>query len=181
MKTLEEFRILFSSLKDGENRFNYKLNHSFFEAFKYTEIISCNIQVDLFLIKTTFLLDLKFDLKGSYVTNCDKCLGDLEVLLKSSFRQLIKFVEEEENIEEDILFIDNTAYDINISSFIFEDCLLNFPKKQIHKDEECDIESMEILNKYLLIESNDDDLQNDEISDPRWEKLKELKKVNNKK
>jgi len=179
MEALKEYRILFSSLKDGENRFNYKLDQSFFEAFEYTEIISCNIQIELFLIKTTSLLDLKFELKGSYFTNCDKCLGKLEILLASNFRQLVKFVEEEEINDENILFIENTAYDINISSFIFEDCLLNFPKKQLHNEGNCDKESMEILNQYLLIESKNEDLQNDEISDPRWKKLKDLKKKEN--
>ena len=72
METLEDFKILFSSLKDGENRFDYSLDHSFFEAFDFTEIISCDIATELILIKTTLLLDLKFELKGSYSTNCDK-------------------------------------------------------------------------------------------------------------
>jgi uncharacterized metal-binding protein YceD (DUF177 family) len=180
METLEEFKLLFSSLKDGENRFKYKLDQSFFEAFEYNEIISCNIQVELFLIKTTSLLDLKFELNGSYFTKCDKCLDKLEVLLNTNFRQLIKFIEEEVTNDEDILFIENNAYDINIAPFIFGDCLLNFPKKQIHQEGECDKESMEILNQYLLIESSDEELKNDEISDPRWEKLIALKKINNK-
>ena len=176
METLEDFKILFSSLKDGENRFDYRLNHSFFEAFDFTEIISCDIATELILIKTTLLLDLKFELKGSYSTNCDKCLGKLEVLLNSIFRLIVKFVDQEEVKDEDVLFIERTAYDINVSLFIFEDCLLNFPKKQIHKAGECDKESIQILNQYLLIESKDEELKNSDILDPRWEKLKDLKK-----
>jgi len=181
METLEEFKILFSSLKDGENRFNYKLDLKFFEAFDFNELNNCEIDVQLILLKTTLLMDLKFELKGSYFVNCDKCLGKLELLMSSNFRQLIKFVEEEKQLEnEEVLFIERTAYDINVSPFIFEDCILNFPKKQIHDEGKCDQKNMDILNEYLLIEVENDELDNNESTDPRWEKLKALKKNNNK-
>ena len=183
MKTLVEYIIQFSSLKNGENKFNYRLDKTFFEAFDFTDLISSNIKVELFIIKTTSLLDLKFELNGSYVTYCDKCIGDIEVKLTSNFRRLIKFGEETEEIQkQDILFIENTAYEINISRIIFEDCLLSFPVKNIHIEGECDNENIKILNQYLLIETKEVDSQNDENSntDPRWDKLKALKNYNNK-
>ena len=39
---------------------------------------------------------------------------------------------------------------------------------------------MDILNEYLLIEVENDELDNNESTDPRWEKLRALKKNNNK-
>ena len=56
METLEEFKILFSSLKDGENRFNYNLDLKFFEAFDFNELNNCEIDVQLILLKTTLLM-----------------------------------------------------------------------------------------------------------------------------
>ena len=41
MKTLKEYIIPFSSLKNGENRFGYKLNNTFFEAFNWDEFEKC--------------------------------------------------------------------------------------------------------------------------------------------
>ncbi|MBG15507.1 MAG: hypothetical protein CL853_04055 [Crocinitomicaceae bacterium] len=178
MKTLKEYTIPFSSLKNGKNLFSFELNRSFFETFNWEEFIDCSFKVDLSLIKSETMLDMNFTILGEVISLCDRCMDNLKLKLNNEFRQLIKFVENEQDVFKDELeFLSLNSYEINIAPYLFEYCLLSMPKKKIHqKIQDCNQENIQILEQYLLTKEkvNEKTKENDEI-DSRWDKLKELK------
>ncbi len=181
MDSQKEYIIPFSSLTGDKNKFNFRLNKTFFDSLKYTDVIESNIIVRLEIIKSTNLLDMCFHIEGTFTSQCDKCLDDIEVTLKNKFRQLIKLVDKEKEIEkEGILFLTNKAYEINVAPYIFENCLLSFPVKKNHREGECNKKSIDILNKYILVDKNTKEQIDNKSIDPRWEKLNTLKKKLNK-
>lgn len=183
MKTLKDFTIPFSSLKNGKTMFSYNLNNLFFETFNWEEFMDCSFDVSLSIAKSETMLDMNFTVSGEVVTFCDRCLDPLEITFANmNFRQLIKFVENYEDVHKDELeYIPINSHEINVASYLFEYCLLTIPTKNVHQNiEECNPNSINILEKYLLTETSEDENANENTEiDPRWNKLKELK--NNKK
>lgn len=176
MKTTKDFIIPFSSLKSGKNLFSFKLNTMFFEAFNWEEFKKCTFYVSLELIKSSTMLDMHFVIKGEFTSSCDRCMDDLDLKIKQDYRQLIKLVESEQDTHNDeIDFLSLKSFEINIAPYIFEYTLLSIPSKKAHVIEECNKESIDILDNYLLTENNDHNELEPNNIDSRWEKLKELK------
>ena len=178
MKTLKEYIIPFSSLKNGENRFSYKLNNTFFEAFNWDEFEKCEFDVELLLIKSTTMLDMYFTINGAFTSPCDRCMHSVDLKVNQEYRQLVKLVENDLEIHNDeIEFLSLKSFEINVSPYIFEFCLLSLPSKKAHALEDCNKKSIHVLDRYLLTESQQTPISSTTATeiDPRWEKLKELK------
>ena len=178
MKTLKEYIIPFSSLKNGINLFNYELNRVFFETFNWEEFDDCSFKVKLSLVKSETMLDMDFTINGVVATFCDRCLDKLKIKLNNTFRQLIKLVENEEDVYKDeIEYVSINSHEINIASYLFEYCLLSIPSKKLHdKKQDCNQKSIHILDEYLLTKNIDTKKsQSSNEIDSRWDKLKELK------
>ena len=104
MKTLKDYTIPFSSLKNGKTLFSYNLNNLFFETFNWEEFMDCSFDVSLSIAKSETMLDMNFTVSGEIVTFCDRCLDPIEIMVTNkNFRQLIKFVENFEDVHKDEL------------------------------------------------------------------------------
>ena len=172
MEELKEFCIPFSSLKLGSNFFNFKIENSFFEAFNYPRYESCNVNLSLDFRKENSVMDLRFYYQGKTIVNCDRCLDLVSIDFSFEFNYLIKFLYQNEEItKDDIIYLPEESYEYNISHLFYEHFLLNFPKKVVHKKNECNNKQVKLMEQYLKRDS-------DSEFDPRWEKLKAFKKEN---
>ncbi len=54
MKKFKEFDIPFVGLKQGEHRFDYRIDNSFFEEFGYTDFNETSLKVDVVLHKKQY-------------------------------------------------------------------------------------------------------------------------------
>ena len=122
------------------------------------------------------MLDMYFVIEGEFTSLCDRCMFDLNLKVNQDYRQLIKLVENEQDVYNDeIDFLSLKAFEINIAPYIFEYALLCIPSKKAHVIEECNKGSIDILDNYLLTENHDHNELEPNNIDSRWEKLKELK------
>ena len=170
MDELKEFCIPFSSLKLGSNFFNFKIENSFFEAFNYPRYESCSINLALDFRKENSVMDLRFHYQGNTNVSCDRCLDLVSIDFNYDFNCLIKFLyQNEEIIKDDIIYLPEESYEYNISHLFYEHFLLNFPKKVVHKKNECNPKQVKLMAQYLKRDSYSE-------FDPRWEKLKAFKK-----
>jgi len=173
MKNLEEYNIKFVNLKAGTHQFSYKVGKEFFDAFEYSEIKTGNIAVSMDMEKTTGMLVLNFSVKGTIDAECDLCLDPIDITIEGDFRQIVKLSDNEESTDEEIVFIPSSEFEINVSPFIFEFVHLCIPAKKSHEIGKCNNNVQDILNEYMLTES--DEAEESEEMDPRWAALKALK------
>ncbi|MCL6293509.1 YceD family protein [Jejuia spongiicola] len=175
MKPLKEFTIPFVGLKIGKHHFEYKIEQTFFEHFEYEEFNDVNIQVDVELEKKTTLLELHFKASGYVNINCDLTNEPFNQTIKNEFDLVVKFGDEYNDENIDILIVPHGTYEISIQQYIYELIVLSVPIKRVHPGIEDGTLNSEILEKLeelspKLKENKD---TNEEI-DPRWNTLKKL-------
>ncbi|BCY27631.1 YceD family protein [Flavobacterium okayamense] len=175
MKNLKAFLIPFTGLKIGKHQFDYHIDNSFFECFEYVEFNSAEIKVDLVLEKKSTMLELYFKHSGTVNVPCDITGEDFDLPIKGKLKVIVKFGEEFNNENEELLILPHGEFQVDISQYVYEMIVLSVPAKRIHpgvEDGTLESEAIEALEK-LSPKINEEKEPEDEI-DPRWAELKKL-------
>lgn len=175
MKSLKQYSIPFTGLKIGHYQFDYDLDRSFFDEFEYSLIKDGRLKVNLDLEKQETLMVLNLRVEGEIQLNCDKCLAGFPSQISASDRLIAKFSENEDlGDSEEVLIIKKNEVEIDISSFIYEVITLASPYVSVcdepGKLSFCDQDMLNKLNEFLVEQDKN------EITDPRWDILKNIKK-----
>jgi len=175
MKALKAYTIPFIGLKVGEHHFDYHIDNTFFQNFEYDEFNSVNIKIDLKFQKKTTLLELYFSANGSVNINCDLTNEPYNQYIDDQYKLVVKYGNEYNDDNEDILIIPHGEYEINIAQYIYELIVLAVPVKRIHPGIEDGTLQSEILSKLEELSPNKDNkTKSSEEIDPRWNNLKKL-------
>lgn len=165
MKPVEarEFVIPFIGLSLGVHHFKYDLTPAFFDDYPEQEFREPHLQVALSVEKkSNNTIDLFFSLQGKLKVDCDRTLKEFDLAVEAERRVLVKFADEYDNEDDEILFLPHGAYEIDVRHYIYELSVLSVPSKRLFPglEEETDIYSTEI--------------ENESEPDPRWNGLKSL-------
>lgn len=177
-RVMKEFLISFVGLKLGKHRFEYQINKLFFESFDYHQFEDIAAKVKLTLDKKENLLELSFKYKGNVNIPCDLTGVYFDLPIKGKLKLIVQFGEEYNDDNEEILIIPHGEFQINVAQYIYETIVLSVPLKRVHpgvKDGSIDVSNYQ---KYVAYKADEEEIQ--EEIDPRWEKLKDLLKDNNK-
>ncbi len=175
MKQLKEFTIPFVGLKEGEHRFDYNIDQTFFNHFEYEDFNATNVKADLILVKKSTLLELNFQISGTVNVNCDLTNEPFDQSISNKFDLVVKFGEEYNDEHIDILIVPHGEYEINVQQYIYEMIVLALPSKRIHPGVEDGTLDSEILDKLEELSPKIKDVKTEEEeTDPRWNTLKKL-------
>jgi len=140
------------------------------------------------------MLELQLSHKGTINVPCDVTNEDFDLPIEGNLNLLVKFGEEFNNDNDDLLILPFAEFQFNVMQYIYEMIALSVPYKRIHPDIAADYEEEEsddefdFLDSYDLEMINEDDADDDELddnetdensdnnndTDPRWDKLKQL-------
>jgi uncharacterized metal-binding protein YceD (DUF177 family) len=175
MKALKEYTIKFVGLKLGLHNFEYQIDNKFFEYFEYSEFNDANVTVDVTLNKKTTLLEFHFEASGSVNVNCDLTNEPFDQSISNAFDLVVKFGDEYNDENEEILIVPHGEYEINIAQYLYELMVLAVPSKRIHPGVEDGTLDSDILEKLEeLSPKGDIEKDDNEEIDPRWNTLKKL-------
>ncbi|WP_299121408.1 DUF177 domain-containing protein [uncultured Winogradskyella sp.] len=175
MKALKDYIIPFVGLKVGEHHFDYQIDNTFFQHFEYDEFNSVNVNIDLKFEKKATLLELYFSAVGSVNINCDLTNEPFDQVINDEYKLVVKFGNEYNDDNEDILILPHGEYEINIAQYIYELIVLAVPIKRIHPGIEDGSLQSEILSKLEELSPGEDKkTKSSEEIDPRWNNLKKL-------
>jgi uncharacterized metal-binding protein YceD (DUF177 family) len=169
MKDLKEFNIPFVGLKEGKHLFQYKVDNTFFELYDYNEFEKSSINVTLEFVKKSTLFELEFTASGSVNVPCDVTNEYFDLEITATLPLVVKFGQEYNNDNEEILILPHEVYQFSVAQFIYEMIVLGIPNKRVHPkvlDGTMETEALEQLEikKEKTVET----------TDPRWDKLKNL-------
>lgn len=176
MKNTKEFLIPFIGLKLGKHHFEYQISNAFFEIFDYDEYQNSDIKVNVVLDKKSTLLELNFKNKGTVNVPCDLTGEDFDLPIKGKMKLIVRFGEEFNNDNEELLILPHGEFEVNIAQYIYEMIVLSVPFKRVHpgiKDGSLNTEALTKLNE-LSINEEKEEYNEEENIDPRWDKLKKL-------
>jgi len=158
-----------AGLGNKVHEFRYPVGDAFFEHFGKEMVEKGNLDAIVTMDKQETLLDVNISIRGSVVLICDRSLEPFDFPIERKNRVLFRYAEQAGEVSEDIIHITRDTASINMGQLIYELICTSIPMRKLHpkfKDEPVDEEGGIV---YKTGETEP------EVSDPRWEKLKNLK------
>ncbi|MCG2417469.1 DUF177 domain-containing protein [Aequorivita sp. F47161] len=177
MKDLKEFTIPFVGLKLGKHQFNFELKKAFFEHFEYDEFNDAAINLDVQLEKMSTLLEFTLDFSGTVNVACDTTNEPFDQEIAGAYNFVVKFGEEYNDENEDLLILPHGSYEVNIQQYVYESIVLAMPSRRVHPGVEDGTLKSDILDKLEELSpkaTDEEESPEDENTDPRWDSLKKL-------
>ncbi|MBQ0733877.1 YceD family protein [Aquimarina celericrescens] len=175
MIQLKEYTIPFVGLKQGLHQFEYDIDNTFFEHFEYDEFNAAAVKVDLEFNKKTTMLELQLNITGTVNVNCDLTNEPFNLPIENEFLLVVKFGDEYNDENEELLILPHGEYEVNIQQYIYELIVLALPHKRVHPGVEDGTLDSDILEKLDELSPKEKTIENNnEETDPRWDKLKNL-------
>lgn len=178
MKTKNKYTVAFTGLQNGVHSFTFNIDNDFFASREYSPITEGNIDVELDFDKKNQFFVLNFRYAGTVQVDCDRCAQDVTLPINNAASLLVKVADETvENIADDeVMYIQPNDIEVDFSQFLYENIIVDIPlyktcEDDISGEQQCD-------EKVVTILENDDEPGEGE-TDPRWEKLKQLKTKDN--
>ena len=175
MNTLNQYIVHFTGLKDGKHDFSFEIGKDLFTFYENKDIIDAHITATAIFEKKPSHLSFHFNLKGKIKTTCDRCLEELEIEVEDSPELYINFGESTSDITDidDTMILSRSEDSIDLSKHFYDYIIINLPIQKIHSVDDngestCNPEMLKKLESYRVQESNQ------EKTDPRWDKLKNL-------
>ncbi|MFX0556143.1 YceD family protein [Maribacter sp. CXY002] len=169
----KEFNIPFSGLKQGKHNFNFEIDNSFFESFGYDEFNNAKIVLDVVLNKTATIMELDFEASGTVNVHCDITNEPYDQEITSELRLIIKFGEEFNDEDDEILILPHGEHKVNIAQYVYEMLVLAVPQKRVHPGIADGTLKSEALDRLQELQPKEKG-ENKKENDPRWDELKKL-------
>lgn len=165
-----EYTIPINGLSTGKHNYNFTIDNSFFKEYENSVVFGADLDVQLTLDKHTTFIDIKGDFKGTVLTECDRCLGELELEMDFMASLLVKFVKvDQESENEEVLILDPSESELDLKQFFYDYICLALPIQRVHKEDECDSKMLEKLRSHALVSE-----QEIETKESPFDKLKNL-------
>lgn len=172
---LKRFEIDIQGLSNAQHSFEFDFDDKFFGAFENSLLEKGNGHVHLDLLKTETMMTLQFVIEGSVQLICDRSLRPFDFPVRISETLLVKFGDEDIELDDNIIIIQRDTQKFNVAQFIYEYLSVAIPMKKLHPDFRTEEEGDEY---GAIIYQTGEDVQQDEANDevdPRWEALKRLR------
>lgn len=166
MSKFVEYRIPFKGLAEGKHDFSFAVRDMFFQDMQSEELKKGSVDVELVFDKQQRLFILDFSLKGYVEIPCDRCLEDFHQTVEMDYTMYVKYGEDDGS-DDDIIWIDEEAHELELQEIIYELIILSLPIKRVHPNLENGEEACQV---FEIDEEQDQDTN----TDPRWDALKGL-------
>ncbi len=171
MDKLKNYEVSFSGLKTGKHEFKFEIDKEFFQLFETEqEFTNPKIVAHVFLEKHTTFLEFIIAITGTIELVCDITNENFNHPISNEIKVLVKFGEEYDDSDEDVITIPSSDHSFNTAQLIYENVMLAVPMKKLSPN--VSDEDIQVIENFGVKEEE----EQEEVSDPRWEALKKLKK-----
>ena len=191
MGKFDLYKVPLKSISEGTHSFDYELDNDYFKKIDSPEVQKGNVKVQVKLKKTAATYELNFQLEGTVLVPCDRCLDEMEQAIAYKGKLYVKFGADFSQEDDEIVVIPEADGEINIAWFLYEFIILSIPAKHVHAPGGCNKMMTTKLKKHLIHKTSDDEDDNSyddfgsdeelEIEedtekniDPRWDDLKNI-------
>lgn len=177
MSGLKPYNIPVKTAGLGVHNYDFEIDRDFFKNYEDSPIEDGEFHVALIMDKKPNIIELNFNIEGSFKSPCDICLAEISIPAKGENRILVKYSEVERAEEEEIIYITTDEPFVNVANLIYEFIVLSIPiSKRIDCEandyQYCDQKVLEYLDQLEI-----ENLEEDEDEDDRniWDSLKDIK------
>ena len=192
MSKFELYNVVLKDIDNETRVIEYDLDDAYFKKIDSPEVQKGNVIAKVSVQKKMNTYELHFQLDGSVIIPCDRCLDDMVQPIHYKEKLLVKFGDTFSE-EDEIVIVPEAEGAINIAWFLYEFIVLNIPMKHVHATGECNKTMVTKLKKHITRQKGDDDDEDstavefdddddftpDEIqTDPRWDGLQNITENN---
>lgn len=170
MKPLQEFVIPLKGMKSGLHYHSFEIDGTFFEHFEDSMVDECDVKVDVEIDKRPNMVIFQFRITGTVLTDCDRCLAEIDLPITGSYPLIAKFGEMEgvPDSDTEIITIHPDTPQFNVAGYIYDFISLSIPMKRSFDCESlnpkpCDMET----KKHLETQADEGKGEN-----PIWDELR---------
>ena len=180
MNTLNTYNIDIFKLSNATHTYDFEISPSFFGAFENSEVTDGQAKINVLLKKSETMIEVTLQIKGSVKLICDRSSEEFDFRLETDNNIIFKYGDDWKELSDEIIMIPRGEQRINLAQYIYEFIGLAIPMKRLHprfdQDEVEDDQTNEMVySSYDEHEEEDNSTAAEEV-DPRWAKLKEIKK-----
>lgn len=164
-------------LQNGHQEERFEVKNEFFSYFEHAPLTECEVEAVLSIDKYDSHLDVIFRLSGTLGLECDRCLEIFPYQIQVEERVIYSFEPEMEFADVDeVIYLNRKDTYFSIVQELYDFICISVPFRKVHADVglECDPEIMKLFISADELAENE--AEEEEISDPRWEKLKGLRR-----
>lgn len=159
MNILKEYNIPWKGLSNGSHHFDFEIDDRFFGAFDDSEITGGELAVAVDMDKSATMLLLDIAIDGEVTVVCDRCLGSVAIPVEYDGELKVKFSEEIQDYDGEIMWISSANGEISLADYIYESIVLNLPYQKVHGEDAegnlmCD---KEMLARFKIVSQDEFD------------------------
>ena len=132
MDILGQYTIHWKGLSLGSHDFDFKVDGRLFRAFESPDIKDGNANVAITLRKSETMLLLDVSITGNVTVECDRCLDDLDIPVDFYEELKVKFSEEEQEPDDEVIWIHPGESDLPLAQYIYDSIVLSLPYSRVH-------------------------------------------------
>ncbi|MDY6147632.1 MAG: DUF177 domain-containing protein [Porphyromonas sp.] len=170
MVNKSQHSINLGSLPQGESSWTCIVENALFADRNLLGVIGGEVRVDASIVRVGDVFECDFALRGYVVVICDRCLGEARMPIQTHSKLIVKLGEEYNDSEDEEIIVPRTDARLSLEQVLYEWVVLSLPISKGHPQGQCPQESLSILDAY-----HSHTTVEDEVIDPRWEQLRQLK------
>ncbi|MEG0499071.1 MAG: DUF177 domain-containing protein [Alistipes sp.] len=183
MGIAKRYSIAYKGLKNGQHTFDFPVDGELFKAFECPEIKDGTCKVQVQLARSESMLEIDTLIDGSVVVACDRCLDDCDVPIHFEGRLVVKFSDEIDEYDGEVMWISPSASEVDLAQYIYESIVLSLPYQRVHPEGMCDPEMLarfKIVSdaEFAAIEARqraENAAESSEEQSEEWKKLEALR------
>jgi len=191
MSKFELYNVVLKDIDNETRVIEYDLDDAYFKKIDSPEVQKGNVKAKVSVQKKMNTYELHFQLDGSVIIPCDRCLDEMEQQIHYKEKLQVKFGDKFAE-EDEIVIIPESEGAINVAWFLYEFIVLNIPIKHVHAPGECNKTMVVKLKKHITRQKDDTDDDNSSLdfeddddftaeevqTDPRWDGLQNITENN---
>ena len=142
MEQIGLYKIAYKGLKVGSYDFDFKVDNALFEAYETEDIKGGDCMVRVNLNRSEAMLELNVSIEGEVICECDRCLEDCPIAIDYNGDLVVKFSEETDFYDGDVMWISPAEDMLDLTQYIYESIVLSLPYSRVHEDGECNPEML---------------------------------------
>ena len=172
MGRFDKYNVDLKGMKASSLEMEFELDNAFFADIDGEEFQKGAVKAKVTVKKSREIFDFSFEMTGTVVVPCDRCLDDLEIDVDTESTLRVKLGDSYAD-EGDIVIVPENEGDLNIAWYLYEFIVLALPMKRVHAPGKCNHEMTGKLKRHSAAAEDCEENEEAQI-DPRWAGLKDL-------
>ena len=142
MELNKQYSVAYKGLKNSSFDFDFEVDDTLFAAYESRDIRGGKCSVKATMLKAEHQLDFDFTITGKVICECDRCLEDCPIAIDYDGDLVVKFSEETDFYDGDVMWISPSEDMLDLTQYIYESIVLSLPYSRVHEDGECNPEML---------------------------------------